>query len=193
MRQLSAFVSIFFLFVGALICGGCANHVRREVPHLEQPPPPQTQVVADAVVDEAAKPYVAADDEQFSGGQATSQPMPGYPLTMIPRHLALVTVRVKLAVDAQGKVSDIRIAQADDLTTHPIEFDEAVRETVSQWRFTPLAYGRWEDVKDKQGNTIGSQIVNVAAKPYSVDYVFRFELRDGKPIVGGASQLPPGS
>ena len=66
-------------------------------------------------------------------------------------------------------------------------FDEAVREALLRWRYTPLTFTRWQEVKDTEGNIVDSREVSAERRPFSVDYDFVFELRDGKPMVGEAT------
>ncbi len=51
-------------------------------------------------------------------------------------------------------------------------------------------FSRWQDEYDTHGNSIGSQQVVVAAKPFSLDYAFNFALRDGEPFVGTQTTQP---
>ena len=112
---------------------------------------------------------------------------PTYPREAIALRLPLVIVAAKVIVDPEGKVSEVRIAPGDTTSSRSL-FDEAVRTGVSEWRYVPLTFTRWKDVLDAQGNVIESKPEAIERRPFSLDYEFRFELRDGKPFVGTTPQ-----
>lgn len=56
-------------------------------------------------------------------------------------------------------------------------FFAACRDAVLRWQFTPMTVV--EDIEDSKGNM--SQTRKNA--PFSLDYLFLFELVDGKPVV----------
>ena len=77
---------------------------------------------------------------------------------------------------------------AEELSHTEAEFDEAVRDAVRGWFYTPLTFTRWEEVKDAEGNIVDSRPASIEKKPFSLDFDFRFELRDGKPVVGAMTR-----
>lgn len=121
------------------------------------------------------------DEENYSTPALLDHPTPQYPSNLIAQHLPPVFVRVKLIVDTQGKVGEARI-RPDSLRAP--EFDAAVQDAVSHWRYSPLRHVVWKEVKDTEGNITDSQQTLDETLPFSLDYDFVFELRNGKPVVG---------
>jgi hypothetical protein len=148
---------------------------------------PQTAVSYRASVEPGAPKYAEVENETSNMPTPIDNPAPRYPESVIALHLPLVKVSAKVIVDADGNVGEVRIAAPTQATAYPPEFDTAVRDALSRWRFNPLRFTRWEEIKDEQGDVIDSRAVSVVARPFSLDYEFRFELRDGKPIVNGSS------
>jgi hypothetical protein len=157
-------------------------------PRKPAPAPPATRVAYRAAVEPGTPRYEEPDDVSTSLPQPFDNAPPIYPPTMIALHLPLVTVKAKVIVDADGRVSEVRIVAADASMPRPPEFDAAVRDAVLQWGYMPLTFTRWEEVKDAQGNVVDSRPASIEKKPFSLDYEFRFELRDGRPVVEGAAQ-----
>ncbi len=147
---------------------------------------PETRVAYQAKFDAGAPHYEQREDEVSNNPIPITNPAPIYPKAAISQHLALVVIEAKVIVDSNGKVSEVRIAQNGD-ASH-LQFETAVRDAVSQWTYAPLTFTRWEEVKDAQGNVIDSRPASVERKPFSLDYEFRFELRDGKPVVDAQPQ-----
>lgn len=146
-------------------------------------PEPRTRVDYRLVAAPAARRYVVPAGLSASHPLPLDHNAPVYPARMITLHLPRVTVRARVVVDAAGKPSEVRISHPVATATHPAAFDDAVAEAVLHWRYTPLRFSRWQDETDAHGNTAGSHLVSVANKPFSLDYAFDFELRDGKPVV----------
>lgn len=127
--------------------------------------------------------YEEREDETATASVPLAQPAPEYPVDMIGLHLPHVAVTAKLIVDIDGRVSDVRIEPAVIDAGYPAAFDEAVRSAVVLWRYTPLRFRTFEDVLDAEGNVTDTRVVKDEARPFSLDYEFNFDLRDGKPVV----------
>ncbi|MBN8887298.1 MAG: hypothetical protein J0I77_16365 [Rudaea sp.] len=166
----------------AFVLAGCVHEIKPE--HA----PPRTKVAYKASVDPQATHYEEKDDESTTIPQPGDNPPPVYPPSMIALHLPLVMVKAKLIFGAQGTVEEVRIVPADPASPRPVEFDEAVRDAVRGWFYTPLTFTRWEEVKDAEGNIVDSRPASIEKKPFSLDFDFRFELRDGKPVVGAMTR-----
>ena len=128
------------------------------------------------------KHYELALGEVSTGAVPAEHPAPAYPPSLLDQRLPPLEVAARLVVDGQGKVSEVRIegeAQADARTRL---FDEAVRAAAMQWTFEPLRISQW--AADADGNTheVGSQ-----RRPFSLDYVFRFAWRDGRPVADASA------
>jgi hypothetical protein len=167
----------------AVLTVSCTQNVQRT-------PPPETKVDYQTLIDMNASRYELQPEETSNKPVAQAHPAPDYPSAMIALHLAQVTVRAKVIVDAEGHVSDVRIDHPAGLAGYPTAFDAAVRDGVRQWRYTPLQITRWEAVRDAHGNFVDSHAASVTAKPFSLDYAFHFELHDGKPAVSQQQQAP---
>jgi hypothetical protein len=128
--------------------------------------------------------YEEREDETATVTVALEQLAPEYPADMIGLHLPHVVVTAKLIVDTEGRVSEARIEPpAGSDVEHPAAFDDAVRNASVRWRYTPLRIRTFEDILDAEGNVTGTRVVKDEAKPFSLDYEFDFDLRDGKPVV----------
>jgi len=150
--------------------------------------PPQTNVRYSAHVDPGTPRYEEKENEVSNRPLPLEHPPPAYPQAAMALGLPRVEVSVKIVIDAEGKVSDVRIVPPENTTVHPPVFDEAVREALSRWRFIPLTFTSWEDVKDDRGNVVDARQVRSERRPFSLDYDFFFELQNGKPVVGVPSR-----
>jgi hypothetical protein len=148
---------------------------------------PETRVAYQAKLRPGTPRYEEREDEVSNRPVPFENPLPLYPESAIPLHLASVIVSAKIIVDRDGRVDEVRMISVPGTDAHPVEFDAAVREALARWRFTPLTFSRWEDVNDAQGNVIDSRQISAERRPFSLDYEFYFELRGGKPSVGAQS------
>ena len=162
-----------------LVFAGCAGQVKPEYARS------QTSVKYSAYVAAGTPRYEEKENEVSNRPMPVEHPPPVYPQAAIALGLRRVDIGARVIVDAEGNVDEVRIAASN---ARPPLFDEAVREAVLRWRYTPLTFTRWEDVKDAQGNVVDSRQVSAERKPFSLDYDFVFELRDGKPVVGSATR-----
>ena len=177
-RTLSQNWRALLLLFNALVVVGCVRQIK---PELAQP---QTRVKYSAHVAAGTPRYEEREDEISNRPSPVEYPPPAYPPTAIALGLRRFEVNAKVIVDTAGRVSEVRIAAAPDPTTHPSVFDEAVREALLRWRYIPLTFRRFVEVKDGQGNVVDSRLLSSENKPFSLDYNFVFEVRDGKPVVG---------
>jgi hypothetical protein len=162
------------LAFGAALCG-CARHAAR-------PQDPSTQVAYRTIEAPDTRHYDVAPEESANVPVPLANPAPGYPPELVALRLAHVSVRAKLIVDTQGHVAEVRFDPAQG-ASHPAAFDEAVRSAVARWRYVPLRFREWRDVLDAQGNVVDAEPVKDEVKPFSLDYEFTFDLRNGKPVV----------
>lgn len=148
------------------------------------PPAPNTDVQYHAVADKHAKHYQLTPAETaVSPTMHRDNDSPVYPPMLIARRLPPVSVRVKLIVDAQGQVTGVRFTDADHADAVRKAFEQAVRKATLQWTFAPLLIQHWKEMPDG-----GQKVVKSEPKPFSQDYVFRFSLVNGKPVVSGATR-----
>jgi hypothetical protein len=121
--------------------------------------------------------YPLALGEISTGATPRKQPMPVYPSDLLDERLAPVEVAARLIVDTEGKVSEVHIDGEDQAAPQQRQFAEAVRTAAMQWSFEPLRITPW--AADANGNTHG---VGSQARSFSLEYVFRFAWKDGKPV-----------
>ena len=170
-RRMSDSIRVLMLLVGAGAMAACSHAVRTTV-DFRSVDAPET------------KHYELRDEESFAIPTPVDHLPPEYPVAMIGQHIAHVVVRTKVIVDEKGNVTEARFSDA----SLPA-FDDAVRTAVSKWHYTPFIVRRWKDVTDAEGNVTDSRIASEEAKPFSLDYDFTFDLRDGKPVVVSNPQV----
>ncbi len=163
----------------ALVLSGCASQTRPEFASA-----PRTNVKYSAHIAPGTPRYEEREDEVSNRPAPIENPPPEYPPAAIALSLRRVVVSAKLIVDSEGRVSEVRIPPAADPAVHSALFDDAVRTAVLRWRYIPLTFRRFADVKDAEGNVIDAREISSECRPFSLDYDFLFELRDGKPVVG---------
>ncbi len=84
-----------------------------------------------------------------------------------------MTVVAQLVMDKDGNVQAVYPVSDTDKTTDHALFEAAVADAAMQWTFTPL----WMEKPNGDGT------YELTAEPFSLWYVFRFKIVDGKPIV----------
>ena len=121
--------------------------------------------------------YQLALGQVATGATPRENPAPAYPRSLLDQRLPPHEVEARLIVDEAGKVTDVRIAGEAQADADTRQFDQAVRAAAMQWVFAPLHVSQW--AYDANGNTheVGSE-----ERPFSMDYVFRFAWKDGKPV-----------
>ncbi len=167
-----------WLLVGITALAGCAS-----VPPPAPAPVPRTDVRYHAVDNKGTRRYTLNPSQTAvlpAVGPANKPPV--YPTALVARHLPPVDVRAKLIVDREGKVTDVRFADADRAGPVRRAFEQAVRAATLEWTFVPMRIKQW---KSMPGG--GAKVVKNEPMPFSQDYVFRFALVDGKPVVTGAT------
>jgi hypothetical protein len=129
--------------------------------------------------------YQLALGQISTGGMPRNHPVPLYPVALLDARLPPQEVNAHLLVDEQGKVVEVRIAGEMSADAQTRSFDDAVRAAAMQWTFEPLRISQW--AADANGNT---HDVSSEARPFSLDYVFRFAWKDGKPIADVSAAVP---
>lgn len=150
------------------------------------PPPPP---MGDATWRMAAPPgtarYQLAMGEVSSGGTPFRRVAPAYPPDLLASCPPPQEVPALLIVGVNGMVGEVRITDEARADASRRAFIAAVRTAALQWRFNPLTIDRW--AADADGN---SHVVDSETKPFSLDYVFRFECHAGKGRVSTADTKP---
>lgn len=148
-------------------------------------PAPRTDVQYRAVNNADSKHYILSPAETAVAptiGLANDPPI--YPPALVARHLPSVSVRVTLIVDAKGRVTEVRFADAVQPDAVRQAFEQAVRDATLRWTFVPLLIQHWQDTPDG-----GAKVVQSDSKPFSQDYIFDFTVVNGKPVVNAG--VPP--
>lgn len=121
--------------------------------------------------------YELALGQVSSGAVPREHPAPAYPAALLQARLPPIEVGAHLIVDAQGRVIDVRIPSGGRDDANRRQFEAAVRAAAMAWTFDPLVVTQW--AADANGN---SHVVSSEARPFSLDYVFRFACKDGRPV-----------
>lgn len=168
----SAHASLLLAFALA----GCAT----PRPPAPPEPAPRGQVSGEVLVDPAAPAAQPAVDEVHEAPvQHAGNPPPEYPPALLRAGLPPQEVRVRVVVDAQGRVA--RVDALDDTRPPADAFLAAVRAALAHWRFEPFVVIQWGPGPDRDGDgePEGEQVVGQQARPFRFDMRFRFEVVDG--------------
>ncbi|HEY4291472.1 hypothetical protein [Luteibacter sp.] len=160
--------------VATLALAGCATD-GAVAPATSTSASKDGKVSYEAIPADKANQLKESKGQHTFGAQPIENPPPVYPPELVSANLA-ATIRAKVIVDGEGKVTDVR-----DLDTmggdHHGAFFAAVREATMRWTYTPMTVVKDnEDARGKFNQTKTTQ-------PFSLDYSFRFELKDGMPTV----------
>ncbi|KAF1007912.1 MAG: hypothetical protein GAK28_01388 [Luteibacter sp.] len=146
------------------------------------PPVPKTEASKDGQVSYEALPagaegrYKIEANQSSFGAQIMSRNPPIYPPGLVAENLPPATIRAKVIVDGDGKVSEVRDLDPQG-DAHHEAFLAACREAALRWTYTPMTI-----VQDHEGPN--GQITQTRhTVPFSLDYAFHFELKDGVPTV----------
>ncbi|WP_266180239.1 hypothetical protein [Dyella humicola] len=161
------------LAAAATMLAGCAT---TPSPAPAQPSP-QGDTSYRAVAKESMRHYQLAMGEISTGAIPSARSAPIYPPELLSSGLPPVEIEAQLIVNAEGKVSEVRIADEVQVDPQRRPFADAVRKAAMQWTFEPLLISRW--AADANGN---EHKVDSEARPFSAAYVFRFAWKDGKPV-----------
>lgn len=135
-----------------------------------------------SVAKDDTRHYQLALGEISTGAVPWDHAAPVYPPTLLDQRLPPRDIAAQLIVNEQGKVSEVRIADEAQADANTRLFDEAVRAAAMQWTFEPLRVSQW--ASDANGNT---HEVSSEARPFSLDYVFHFAWKDGKPVADASA------
>lgn len=139
-------------------------------------PPRDAKVSYDIIPTGAAGQYHMEKGQSAVGAETIVNDPPAYPASLVAENLPPQVVRAKVIVDAEGKVSEVRDLDGSGDATHAAFF-KASRDAAMHWSYTPMTI--MEDHEDAKGNFNQTR----KNEPFSFDYAFRFELKDGVPTV----------
>lgn len=164
-----------------LALAGCAHQPYRSVPAPGDGHASWREVEAPDTTH-----YDLAIGQVASGGEAIDRSVPVYPPALLAACPPPIEVQAKLIVDSTGRVSEVRVTHPEPAPAQQL-FDDAVGEAALDWRFAPLQFDRF--AADANGN---SHAVERVVRPFSLDYVFRFSCRAGRPLVTGGADRASG-
>ncbi|WP_232821108.1 hypothetical protein [Dyella sp. C11] len=168
----------YLAFGMGLSLAGCASAPSPGVPH----PMTEGDTSYRAVPSGDMAHYQLALGQISTGAVPWHHPAPIYPPALLDQRLPAHEVQAQLIVDEQGKVSEIRMPDEAQADPQARQFDAAVRAAAMQWTFEPLRISQW--ASDANGNT---HEVSTEARPFSLDYVFLFTWKDGKPVTDASA------
>ena len=157
---------------------GCANAPRT----TSSRPSTEGDTSYRSVAKDDMQHYQLAMGEISTGATPWHRPSPPYPAALLDQRLPPQEVEATLVVNEAGKVVEVRITDEAQADAQVRLFDQAVRETAMQWTFEPLRFSQW--AADANGN---SHEVSSERRPFSLDYVFRFAWKDGKPVADASA------
>src|SRR5690348_12424184 len=141
-------------------------------------PNPQPKTSYEMVVPKAALRYTLEPGETAVQPVPDKQTAPVYPPSLVHRGAAPVKVVAQLVMDKDGHVQRVYpVSDTAEVADHAL-FEAAVEHAAVQWKFTPL----WMEKPNGDGG------YDLTAKPFSLWYVFHFQIVDGKPIVETAKR-----
>lgn len=159
-----------------VLIAACAHAPPME-PARPAPPPRDGKVSYEVIPAGSGGEYQMQDGQSSFGAQPITNDPPAYPPALVAENLPTVVVRAKVIVDGEGKVSDVRDLDAVAVDATHKAFFAATRDAALHWAYSPMTIV--QEHEDAHGNFSESR--NTA--PFSLDYAFRFELKDGKPVV----------
>ena len=136
-------------------------------------PNPQPKTSYEMVVPKGVRRYSLAPGETAMRPEPARQVAPVYPPSLLRPGAKPVAVVVQLTVDKQGRVYGVYPVSDTSKGPEAGLFEAAIRHAAMQWTFTPL----WMETPNGDGT------LDLTAKPFSLWYVFRFKVVNGKPIV----------
>lgn len=145
----------------------------------------ETSVNGKQVNDASTQRYKMTPHQSSFGAQLTSQVPPVYPVALASQNLGPQEVRAKVVVDGEGRVSDVLDFFPKSTDANHAAFFAAVREAALKWQYTPMTV-----VEQQETSGGGLREASRTNKPFSLDYLFRFEVKDSQPTVSTRAVTP---
>lgn len=130
------------------------------------------------VVDMGVPRYTIKRDQAATDVKPLDHTPPIYPAEYVDLGLPPRDVRVKVIVNDTGDITEVRSGDAGVRDPIAMAFFNAVVAAVGNWHYQPLLITDW--VEDPDGST---HRVAAKAVPFSIDYIFHFEVVKGIPQV----------
>lgn len=166
-----------------LIATGCAGRRGPEPP--EETAPLRGQSSFDFLRDAASSDTTPPEDQELRPpviAEELAQPV--YPTEALSAGAGPSIVAVRILVDTQGLVSEVadspRLASTPG--PHAAVFRGAVEEVLTQWRFQPAEWRRYEPGEDLDGDGVADyrRVVESRVVTFYIDVRFDFEIVDGQ-------------
>jgi hypothetical protein len=135
--------------------------------------------------DASTQRYKMTPHQSSFGAQLTTQVPPTYPAALASQNLGPQEVRAKVVVDGEGRVSDVLDFFPKSTDANHAAFFAAVREAALKWQYTPMTVVEQQDTSGG-----GLREVSRTNKPFSLDYLFRFDVKDSQPTVSTKAVTP---
>ena len=164
-----------------LVCAGAGCAAKKPA----QPAVPPVGSVAFTKIEAPSEEgYKVASGEHYAPPQAFHEnAFPTYPAELLEKRLPPVSVKVRLVIDAGGRV--VQVEPLDSADPGDPAFFAAVEAVTREWRYMPLVR-----VVEGEGRTdvvfhglIATYDGKATALPFREDYEFTFTQRDGRGFV----------
>ena len=166
-----------------LVLSACSRQAR---PPEVETPPRHGDVSYRAVTpdDGQTKHYQLEPGQEVEQPTVVDHPPPAYPVELLVRQPPPAEIAAQLAVNGEGRVYNVIVADEAQADPTRRAFIAAVRQATLNWHFTPLII-----------NHIASDgmLVRSERPPFSQFFLFRFEQHDGKPVSTMQSAVAPTS
>lgn len=128
-----------------------------------------------AVVDMGEVRYTLKPEQAATEVKPIDNASPIYPPQLVDHGLPPRDIRAKVIVSATGEVTEVRsgdLASVGDPDSRALF--NAVVAAVGEWHYNPLLLTDWVDAPDGSTHRVAAKAV-----PFSMDYIFHFEVTDG--------------
>lgn len=120
-----------------------------------------------------------------TGATPIEQPLPIYPASLRTLQLPPQDIAVRLRVDAQGRVGEVRVADEATADVPHRLFIAAVRKAAMRWTFVPWRTWQWAADADGDAHSVADH-----ARPFEVGYLFRFAMDGDVPVIEVHAAMP---
>jgi hypothetical protein len=164
---------IFVIMISAgTVVSGCSQQVK--------PENPEGSSTYKAIAPNGAAQYELQDGQSFSRPNLQKRVDPVYPGELVNANLKPLDIVAQVIVSELGRVSEVRFANYLGDNTNRGKFEQSIREAVSKWEYSPLTF------TTTQIDSNGQKVSVTQTKPFSLWYMFHFEIKNGRPVSGVA-------
>lgn len=162
-----------FMVAAALVISGCAQQVKSNVKEA-----PEGKSSYKTIMPNNAAQYELTEGQTYNPPNLTRRVDPVYPHELINGGLKPVDIMAQVIVNEMGHVTDVQFAKYLGDITNRDKFEQSIRDAVSNWEYSPLTFAT------TQVDSSGKKTVVTQAKPFSLWYMFHFEIKNGAPVSG---------